>query len=283
MKRAYFAAVGILLCAVAGGIYGQVRADRQADDFFDTFWPAVSQPHTQITLSSKLRGERIARIAVEEGDPVSKEDVLMEFDARLMDARIALAVVEAEFTSRLQSARTRHEYLKGEFDRSVELGFAERGVDKDRAEFEMKMARLDLDELDRSKRLAEKQLEYYECQAEDYTILSPIDGVVSRLWIEEAEMASEGLPLVKVIDPRVIEVRLHPSERFVKLVARGQKVVVKFPAADDREFTGSVYVVSPDVDSSSHTFMVRILVEPGMDDVKPGMGCEVRFLPRQQT
>ena len=144
----------------------------------------------------------------------------------------------------------------------------------------MKMAKLDVEELGRSKRQADQQLAYYEYQAEDYTILSPIDGVVSRLWIEEAEMASEGLPLVKVIDPRVVEVRLHPSERFVKLVARGQKVVVKFPAADDQEFAGSVYVVSPDVDSSSHTFMVRILVEPGRDDVRPGMGCQVRFLPR---
>lgn len=279
MNKAYFAAVAVLLCVVAGGIYGQARADGEADDFFDTFWPAVSQPHTQITLSSKLR-ERIARIAVEEGDSVKKDDVLIEFDTRLINARIALAVVEADFAARLDSSRTRHEYLKGEFDRSVKLDFAESRADLDRAKFEMEMARLDLEELNRSKRLAEQQLGYYKYQAEDYTILSPIDGVVSRLWIEEAEMASEGLPLVKVIDPRVVEVRLHPSERFVKLVARGQKVVVKFSAADDREFPGSVYVVSPDVDSSSHTFLVRILVEPGRDDVRPGMGCEVRFLPR---
>ncbi len=279
MKKAYFAAVGILLCAVAGGIYGQARAQGEADDFFDTSWPAVSQPHTQITLSSKLR-ERIARIAVEEGDAIKKEDVLIEFDARLINARIALAEVAADFAARLESSRTRYDYLKGEHDRSVTLDFAESRADLDRAKFEMEMARLDLAELDRSKREADQQLAAYKYQAEDYTILSPIDGVVSRLWIEEAEMASEGLPLVKVIDPGVVEVRLHPSERFVKLVARGQKVVVKFPAADDQEFTGSVYVVSPDVDSSSHTFLVRILVEPGRDDVRPGMGCEVRFLPR---
>ena len=36
-------------------------------------------------------------------------------------------------------------------------------------------------------------------------------------------------------------------------------------------------------DSSSGTFMVKILVEPGMDAVKPGMGCETRFLPCEQA
>jgi len=285
MKTAGIAAVLMLLCASAAGILAQGRPGETAGNgFLEAVWPGVSRSETEVTLSSKL-DENIVRVAVEEGQLVRKGDVLIEFDARLINERIRIAEIETDFASRLEAARVRHEYLTKKYERTERLeaedAAPEEELEKDR--FEMDMAKLDREELERSKRLAEQNLKFYRTQAEDYVILSPIDGAISQVWVEEAEMAGQGQQLVEIIDPNVIEVRVHLPEQYVRDVLCGQGAMVKFPAAGDREFPGTVHVVSPYVDSSSGMFAVEILVEPGTDAVKPGMGCEVRFLPCEQA
>lgn len=282
MKRASFVVMCVLLCTLAGGTHAQGRAVEEGEDFSGKFWPAVSVSHTQVRLSSKL-DENIARVAVEEGQSVSKGQLLIKFDSRLIEERIALAEIDAEFAARLKSAQTRHEYYRREFQRSEDLEFAAAEWERDKARFEMDMALQDWEELKRSKKRADQQLSLLNTQAQDFIILSPIDGAVSQVWAEEAEMASEGQPLVEVIDPHLIEVRVHLPEQHVKDVAFGQPAMVRFAAADKQELAGTVHVVSPYVDSSSGTFMVKVLVEPATDDVKPGMGCEVRFVARQRA
>ncbi len=285
MKTASIAAALVLLCASAAGIWGEGRSGQMAGDgLLDAVWPAASRSKTEVTLSSKLN-ENIVRVAVEEGQLVKKGDVLIEFDARLINDRIAVAEIEADFTSRLEAATVRYEYLAEEHKKSASL-LDSGGVtqsDLNKARFEMDMAKLDREELERSKRLAEQSLELYKTQAKDYVIVSPIDGAVSQVWVEEGEMAKQGQQLVEVIDPNVIEVRVHLPEQYVKDVACGQQAMVEFPAAGDTEFPGAVHIVSPYVDSSSGTFMVKVLAAPGTDAVKPGMGCKVRFVARGQA
>ncbi len=285
MKTAGIAAALMLLCASAAGIWAQGRPGKTAGNgFLEAVWPGVSRSDTEVTLSSKL-DENIVRVAVEEGQLVKKGDVLIEFDARLLSERIGIAEIETDFTSRLEAARVRHEYLAEEYNKSASLldDGGVTGSELNKARFEMDMAKLDREELARSKMLADQNLRFYKTQAKDYVILSPIDGAVSQVWVEEAEMASQGQQLIGIIDPNVIEVRVHLPEQYVKDVLCGQGAMVKFPAAGDREFPGTIHIVSPYVDSSSGVFTVEILVEPGIDAVKPGMGCEVRFLPCEQA
>ncbi|MFO8008913.1 MAG: efflux RND transporter periplasmic adaptor subunit [Candidatus Brocadiia bacterium] len=251
-------------------------------EFCQTLWPTTTMPHTRATLSSKL-DEVVADVLVEEGEAVRAGQVLVRFDDGLIQARIATAEVEADFEARIEAARTRHEWLKREYERNQSL---EPGVDiseseLDEARFKMDSARLDVAELERSEELAEKQLQYYRVRAEDYVVRSPIDGVVSRTWIEPGEMAQVGEPLVEVMDPHVIEARVRLDESCVPRVATGQQAAVVFPATGEQTYGGRVNVVSPYVDSSSGLFVVKVLVEPGTETVKPGMECRVRFQPVQ--
>ena len=263
----------IHFCAALGGEEGKTA---------DRYWPAVSMAHTRAVLSSKL-DENVDEVIVEEGQPVRKGDPLVRFDARLLVARIAISEAEADFETRIASGRKRHEFLQNEFQRLEKIkGSDESGrfvaeAELAKARYQMETAFLELQELDRLQRLKDAELHYYEAQQRDYVIESPFDGVVSQLWVRMGEMARKGQQIVEVIDPDVIEVRVHMPEEYVPVVLCGQKALVRFPQLNPRAFEGAVHVVSPQVDSSSGTFLVKVLVEPGVEEIKPGMGCEVMF------
>lgn len=251
--------------------------------FFDSFGDAVSVPHTQVTLSSKM-DENIAEVEVEEGQRVEEGDLLVRFDDRVIQARIAMEEAAADYEARIATARTRRDYYRREYERTEKLQKG-RDISESKVDeyfFQMKSAELELAELQRKRVLSERQLQYYRTQAEDYRVRCPIGGVISHVWIEPREMAEVGEDLVEVIDPNVIEVRARPLEDYTDRVRPGQKALIEFPAAGDREFTGEVSVVAPYVDSSSGTFLVKVLVEPDTEAVKPGMECRVKFLPPAQ-
>jgi len=280
MNRSIKVIAFALLCVTTGGLCGQTSSGRLPGEFYQQDWPAVSMAYTRVTLSSKL-DENIRNVLVEEGQSVKKDDTLVEFESRLMEARIAVAEAEADLEARIEQARVDYEYLAKEFERSADLDEYVSESDLDKARRERDIARLRVEDLKRDQRLAEARLEFSRTQAKDYVIRSPIDGAVAHVWVEAGEMASTGEKLVEVIDPDVVEVRIHIPERYAG-VACGQQALVRFTPFEDREFEGQVTCVSPYVESSSGTFMVKVLVERGTDDIKPGMGCRVRFVPRQE-
>ncbi len=275
-RRALLLAVCLLAMAAPRGR----AAPAEEEDFYTRFWPTTSLPRTSVLLSSKLN-ETVSAVNVEEGQRVAEDVVLVRFDGRLVRARIAMAETEADFAARIESAQKSYEFYRREHQRLSEL---RAGVDISeselhRARLQMETARLELAELKRAAELAERRLAYYRAEALNYEVRSPIDGVVSHVWVEPGEMTEVAQPLLEVIDPNLIEVRVQLDESYAPNVAPGQGAVVEFPAAGERQFDGRVRVVSPYVDSSSGFFVVKVLVEPDSDQVKPGMACRVRFEP----
>ena len=281
--RTSLLSAAVAVCLSVAALGAETGPQQTGEGTFERSWPAVSVAHTRVTLSSKL-DERVAKIEVEEGQKVNKGDVLLRFDARQVEARIAVAEVEADFKGRIESARTRYEYLKREFERSKNLSteemITESELDNDRTQ--MELASLEMAELRRGEKLGEARLHLYRTDAEDYVVRSPVNGVVSDLWVDEGEMAEVGESLVEVIDPDVIEIRVHLREEHAMNVAAGGEVAVKFVTVSQRPVPGTIYFVSPYVESSSGTFTVKILAQPNVEQIKPGMACEIRFLPAEK-
>ncbi len=244
-------------------------------------WPAVTLPHTQIVLSSKLN-ENVKSIPVKEGDHVSKGDVLLKFDSREIEAQIAIMRTEADYEARIQRHKTRLKYLKREYDRSEELAsgdavISESKLDQDRTKWEL--AKSKLRDLRRQAQRAQNKLDHYLARKENYLIRAPIDGVVSKIWTEPGEMAQEGEKVLEIVDPEVLEIRAHLPEEYVGDIRPGQQSQVRFPCADESSLVATVYFVSPYVDSSSGTFLIKALAEDNSREIIPGMGCEVQFSP----
>jgi len=272
---ARLAFLGLLLCGMVAA-----AATPSSGEFHDRWWPAVSKPHTQVTLSAEL-DEIIDRVLVEEGDRVEEGQKVLEFDSGVIDAQIQVAEVEADYKARIETARVRHKFLAEEYQRRARMGEFMSTSKKKEAKNKMEEAELNIKELKRKKEAARAQLQYYRAQARQYTLNSPIAGVVSEVKVEPGEMARVGTPLIRIVDPTAIEVPARLPERYLHAVEAGQRVQVRFIHADADPFTGRVETILPVVDSSSGTLTAKVLVELKTREVVPGMECEVRFRPTE--
>ena len=265
------------VCLFVGLLQAQGMAGEDSDGIYDNYLPAISVAHTRIELSSTLN-ENITDVPLEEGQPVKKGEVVVEFNSRVIDAQIEVAKTKADYETRIAQAKSDFQYYKTEYERHVKMEGLGAEAEKAKAKHQMDQAELQVAELKREKKQAEADLARLKAQKEDYYVRSPIDGVISNRWIEPGEMAEQAQKLVEVMDPNVVEVRVHVPEDYTQ-IEEGHKALVRFPPAGNREIEGTVSIVSPYVESKSGTYKVEILVEPNSEKIKPGMSCEVRFVP----
>jgi multidrug resistance efflux pump len=134
---------------------------------------------------------------------------------------------------------------------------------------------------------AEKK--YNQALLREYTITSPIDGVVTARQKEAGEIVDVGTPLMKLINPKRMRIRAEIEETDVGKVKDGQQVEVTMDAYRDKVYRGKVYKIFPDVkrkaqktfdpmasfDINTQQIYIRLDDFTGLKD---GMTVTVRFL-----
>ncbi|UOF91503.1 efflux RND transporter periplasmic adaptor subunit [Fodinisporobacter ferrooxydans] len=102
----------------------------------------------------------------------------------------------------------------------------------------------------------------------DATILAPFDGKFIDTLVNIGDMASPGLPLVKVEKPPYyLEVYLDESKQ--NNIHLGDKIPVTI-GTDKKTLTGTVAEIVPHVDPNTRKFKVKILL-PSSQDIVSGM------------
>jgi RND family efflux transporter MFP subunit len=189
------------------------------------------------------------------GDPVQKGQVLVEFRRTDLEADIL-------------AAETAHEEACNNYERYQSLW--EQGV--------VSAERRDVARTRRDNAAA--QLEAARSRLKFAEVLSPIDGIVERRWVEPGEYKGEGDELMSVIDLSVVEVSaLVPEEDMAHLTvgAAGQFQ----PETASRWMEGRLTRISPSTADPNRFFGVFMKVpnEPlgGGWLLRPGMYVEVRF------
>jgi biotin carboxyl carrier protein len=152
---------------------------------------------------------------------------------------------------RLEEAQAKLKQLKATFDlkrraEQAELRILE--IQRDRASRAMKSA---------------------EDNAERMVVKSPIPGVVvmRMVWrgngqveIQEGEEARPGMPIMQVVDPAAMQVRVKVNQGDVHVLHAGQPARVSLDAYPDLHFTGRVEQVTPVGTTSMLTNRVRNFV-----------------------
>ena len=262
-----FAAVLLLFAFAVSG---------RAEQLSGRWWPCVSAAHTRVMLSAEV-DEKISSILVEEGERVGKGQELLQFDSSVIDARVEVAKLKADYKARLDLARADHEYRAEEYRRRKEMGEFGKPSKKREAKHRMRKADLKVESLKHERERLRAELELLRRRKEQYTVTSPIDGVISNVKVEEGELKELGAELIEVVNPELIEVPVHVPERYLPDVAEGQPVTVRFTESDVEALQGKVDVVLPLVSGSSGMLTVKVLVEAPTKKIVPGMKCEVKF------
>lgn len=108
------------------------------------------------------------------------------------------------------------------------------------------------------------------------TVTAPIAGIVAQRHVELGEMASPGLPLITVFDPKGMRVIANlPQYKLAELKKAG-RARIEFPETGKWVDVQRVEIL-PTVDARSHTATARLYLPENLEGVVPGMYARAHF------
>ncbi|NOK16817.1 efflux RND transporter periplasmic adaptor subunit [Corallococcus carmarthensis] len=258
---------------------GEQQTELSASGYVDSRRRSVIAP---------LIAGRLVEVAVEEGEPVRRDQVIARLDDR--DARVVLERANAEVQAagaRLAASeaqalnadrtteRTRNLARQGAVPRAQLLDVETAG----RATREsLNLARAQLAVARRAREAARLQLTHTVVRA-------PFDGTVSRKLADEgavlAPAALSGTNLggiVELVDLHALEIEAEVSEEQLTRIRTGQPALIFLDALPERAFPGQVATVRPAIDRSKATATVRVRFQAVPQGALPDMGAKVSFL-----
>lgn len=210
------------------------------------------EPQQMVEISATTPGE-VVRVGVVEGQRVEKGQFLLQLDP-VPAAATASGQAAAVETARaeLQSAEAQLELAERDYARRRSL--AERDLipeaELEQAEAELKARRAAVAAATNRVRQAGASLRSARHEVGRVTIRSPIDGIVTRLNVEEGEVAmigtmnQPGTVLLTIADLAVMEAKVDVDETDVVAIRAGQPAEVTVDAFPDTVFVGQVTEVA---------------------------------------
>ena len=119
--------------------------------------------------------------------------------------------------------------------------------------------------------LARKSLSYANIPA-------PIDGYVTERTADLGEYVSPQQKVVTIVRTNPLRIRIDIPEQAIREVRVGQSVSISTSAWPDRNFSGRVARIAPNVSATSRTLTVEAEVENSSGALKPGQFATVRIL-----
>jgi HlyD family secretion protein len=252
--------------------------------------PGVVNPEAIVDISAHLPG-KITRLAVREGDAVTKGQLLLELDRTQYEARAreARASVESQ-TSQVELARAQYEKAQADLRRAEDLH--RRGLSSDQElELARTTARVEEARLRSTEHTSQQAVAAQQAAEDDldkcrYT--APMDGVVSRLNVEAGEIAvtgtmnNPGTVLLSIADLSRMEVQAEIDETDVVDVRVGQPVKIKVDAFPDTSYAGVVTEIANTAITRSRgtqeevtNFTVEAVFSERVPELRPGMTATV--------
>lgn len=236
-------------------------------------YDAFLEPNRIVNISSPFRG-RISVIHVRDGDLVKAGQLLAELDTQVLKAQLASAGEAALFHGRVDSAKAMVSMRKDRYAMLKELektGNA-RPQEMTRGRTDLVIARAELLGAKEDQKLKKLESDIIRARIEENKLRSPVDGVVIKIYKEEAELIGgneqQGFITVVQLDP--LQAQFHlPPDVAGKLTA-GTVVVVEVDASP---ISAEVDFISPVINAQSGTVEVRLTIGNKENILASGMRC----------
>jgi HlyD family secretion protein len=283
---------------------------------------------TEVEVSSKLLGRLAQLLVKEGDQVQANQIIARldtsEIEAEVAQAQAALARTEAqlkellagsrlqeieEARANLQQAEDNLKLARDDWDRFDNL-FKEGAVsaqDRDRAKNRIEVAvsqvkaareryelirvgpRSEVIEAARHERdRAKGALGMAQVRLRDSTILAPLSAIVLTKRAEQGEVVNPGFPIVILIDPDDLWLRVYIPESEIGLVSIGQAATVTVDSFPNRRFEGKVVEISSKAEFTPRTvqtkkervnlvFGVKISLDNRERLLKPGMPADTEI------
>jgi len=156
-----------------------------------------------------------------------------------------------------------------------------RRSDKDKAVTAAELAAARLDS-------AEAALALAQINLRESTIISPIDGIITKKHIDPGNLVRPGDPIVgdrivTVADMKTVKIMVAAAESHAGKIAIGMPAEIRVDAFADKAFEANIYSVHPALDEQTHTIPVEIRLKNDALLLKPGMFARVTLITERKA
>lgn len=251
------AAKTALVAQGGGAVSVRIATVKRAPIDLDFSANGIFVPHQELNFLSENAG-RVSRIFVEEGDRVSKGQVLARIDAEIINTDKETAEATLQNAIR-DEARYSSAFTTG--------GVTQQQLDQ--AKLAVENARLRLQSASR--------------KVSDANIKSPINGIVNKKYIEVgAFVTAQGTQMFELVDVSKLKLKVNANESQVANLKVGDIVQIKSNVFPADNYSGKITFIAAKADNSLN-FPVEIEVaNNGKHDIKAGMyGTAIFKFPNQ--
>lgn len=203
-----------------------------------------------IAVTAQMVGA-ITAVYVKAGDPVRKGQVLAQIDNTVMLQQIASTKQQLDFATSLFTKQ------KALWDQQIG------------SEMQYLSAK-------NTKENLEKGLATLNDQLEMTRIKSPINGSVEEVNLKVGQLASPGLPAIRVVNFSSVKVIAEIAESYAAKVKSGNKVVVYFPDFDT-EINSQIRFTSKYINPINRTFQSEVRLGPSKVEYRANMMAIVKI------
>ena len=212
------------------------------------------QPRTKVDVSSDITG-KIVRLAVKEGQMVTKGQFLLQIDLEAARAQFERAQAAAS-SARARMAQSKANWIQSQrsYERSAEIKKSNAQLV---SEEQLEQLRTAQEVNEALYQAAQHEVEQSEAAVRDArqalgktTITAPMSGRVTRLNVEQGETAIMGTlnkdaaTLLTIADMSVLETKVKVDETDVARISIGDSAIVEIDAFPDTTFLGRVTEIS---------------------------------------
>ena len=204
-----------------------------------------------IELQPEVSG-RVTAILVREGASVGEGTPLIRIDDAPIRAQVARAEADRDLAAQALARSRQLLALDG-------------------------ISREELERAEATARSSQAALDLLTIQLERTVVRAPFAGVVGERRISLGDMVTPTTPLMtlQTVDPQ--RAAFTVPERFADQVSEGQEVTFRVAARPERTWRGRVDFVSPSIDPTSRTVMIKARVPNPDRELQAGMFLELRL------
>ncbi len=203
-----------------------------------------------IAVSAQMAGV-INAVYVKEGDAVKKGQVMAQIDNSVLKQQVESVKTQLSFATNLYNKQ------KALWDQQIGSEVQYLSAKNNKESLEANMATLN-DQMEMSK------------------IKSPITGTVEEVNLKVGQMASPGLPAVRVVNFSTVKIVAEISEAYASKIKVGNNVIVSFPDFN-ADINGKIHFTSKYINPVNRTFLTEIRLGPGKVEFRANMMAVVKI------
>ena len=227
----------------------------------NTFGAVEAAEEIQLSLDFSAT---VSAVLVDEGEPVSTGQLLIEMDQekprlRLQQASEAALRAKAAMDEAFLNLQRRKKLAEQETVSKEILDNAELAVQRAQADYRQAIA---------TRQLAEKE------QTES-RITSPVDGVVDLRAVETGQSVLAGTTLMTLQATEALQVQTWVSEKDISLVSIGAQAKIFLSSQYGTQLKGQVKSVGINAHPATGNFPVEVIIEEKTELARPGMTAQL--------